>query len=140
MHPITIIEILSALGLVLMLLGLTFLLPMKKRNYAIKIIVVVIITELAFFALRPLWIDYHRDIKTEQLTEYLEKRYPSEEFKISYRTSRNYNPYHLEVRFNNEPGWSYSYSVTDKGIKQVSVGVPDMQLPDEGLHYEDLGD
>ena len=140
MHPITIIEIMSALGLALLIAGIGYFLPEKRRKTAIKIMLIVIVVELAFFALRPLWIDYHRDIKTEQLTEYLEKRYPGEEFKISYRMSRSYNPYHLEVRFNNEPGWSYSYSVTDKRIKQVSIGVPDMQLLDEGLHYEDLGD
>ncbi|WP_285290812.1 hypothetical protein [Bacillus sp. ISL-45] len=44
------------------------------------------------------------------------------------------------MTFANEPGWIYSYSVNDERIKQVSVGVPDAQLPDEGLHYEGLGD
>lgn len=140
MHPITVIEILSALGMVLLLLGLIYFLPKKKRNIALRIIVIVIVIELGFFALRPIWIDHHREIKTEQLTEYLEKRYPGEEFSISYRTSRNYNPYHMEVRFESEQEWIYGYSVTNQGIKQVSVGVPDAQLPDEGLHYEDLGD
>ncbi|WLR54879.1 LPXTG cell wall anchor domain-containing protein [Mesobacillus subterraneus] len=140
MHPITVIEILSALGLVLLLLGLIYFLPRKKRNIALRMIVVVIVIELGFFAIRPLWIDYHREIKTEQLTEYLEKRYPGEEFGISYRTSRSYNPYHLEVRFANERGWIYSYSVTKDEIKQVDIGVPDDELLDEGLHYEDLGD
>ncbi|WP_215024089.1 hypothetical protein [Bacillus sp. ISL-39] len=140
MHPITVIEILSALGFILLILGVGYFLPGKKRNTAIKIILIVIVAELAFFSVRPLWIDYHRGIKTEQLTDYLEERYPGEEFQISYRTSRSYNPYHLEVRFPNEPGWSYSYSVNDEGIKQISVGIPDAQLPDEGLHYEGLGD
>ncbi|MFT9599671.1 hypothetical protein [Mesobacillus sp.] len=140
MHPITVIEILSALALVLMLLGVTYFLPKKKRNIALKMIVIVIVMELAFFAIRPLWINYHLGVKSEQLTEYLEKRYPGEEFSISYRTSRNYNPYHMEVRFENEQGWIYGYSVTDQGIKQVTVGVPNAELPDKGLHYEGLGD
>lgn len=140
MHPITVIEILSAVVLFLLLLGVSYFLPGNKRKTAIKIILIVIVVELAFFAIRPLWIDYHRGIKTEQLTDYLEERYPGEKFKISYRTSRSYNPYHLEVRFANEPGWSYSYSVNEDEIKQVGVGVPEVELPEEGLHYEDLGD
>lgn len=140
MHPITVIEILLAIGLIILILGVSYFLPRKKRKTAIKIILIVIVVELAFFAIRPLWIDYHRGIKTEQLTDYLEKRYPGEEFKISYRTSRSYNPYHMDVRFANEPGWSYSYFVNENEIKQVDIGVPDAELPEEGRHYEGLGD
>lgn len=140
MHPITVIEILLALGLLLLILGVGYFLPRNRRKTVIKIVLIVLVLELAFFGMRPLWIDYHREIKTEQLTEYLNKRYPGEKFEISYRTSRSYNPYHLEVRFTNEPGWSYSYSVNEKDIKQVDIGVPDAELPEEGDHYEGLGD
>ena len=138
MHPITVIEILLAVGFVLVLLVFAYFLPKKK--VALMIMLGVVVAELAFFAIRPLWIDYHRGIKTEQLAEYLENRYPGEEFKISYRTSRSYSPYHLDVRFTNEPGWIYSYSVNENDIKQVDIGVPDAELPEEGHHYEGLGD
>ncbi|WP_079504468.1 hypothetical protein [Mesobacillus jeotgali] len=140
MHPITVIEILLAVGLVLLILVGSYFLPKRKRKTAMKIVLTVIVIELAFFAIRPLWIDYHLGKKTEQLTQHLEEKYPGEEFKISYRTSRSYNPYHMDVRFANEPGWSYSYSVNDNQIKQVGIGVPDAELPEEGLHYEGLGD
>jgi hypothetical protein len=131
---------LSAVGLVLLILGVSYFLPKRKRTTAMKIVLTVIVIELAFFAIRPLWIDYHLGIKTEQLTQHLKERYPGEEFKISYRTSRSYNPYHMDVRFANEQGWSYSYSVTKDSIKQVGIGVPDAELPEEGLHYVGLGD
>lgn len=140
MHPITVIEILLALGLLLLILGVGYFLPRNRRKTVIKIVLSVLVLELAFFGIRPLWIDYHRDVKTDQLTEYLEKRYPGEEFEISYRTSRSYNPYHLEVRFASEPGWIYAYSVNEAEIKQVDIGVPDAELPEEGVHYEGLGD
>ncbi|MCM3125183.1 hypothetical protein QNH36_01910 [Mesobacillus sp. AQ2] len=140
MHPITVIEILLALGLLLLILGVGYFLPRNRRKTVIKIVLIVIVLELAFFGVRPLWIDYHREIKTEQLSEYLNKRYPGEKFEISYPTSRSYSPYQMQVRFANEPGWIYSYFVNKDEIKQVDIGVPDVELPEEGDHYEDLGD
>ncbi|RSD29580.1 hypothetical protein [Mesobacillus subterraneus] len=138
MHPITIIEILVALGIFVVVLVLGHFWAKRNRKAALVLVAFVAVAEIGFFIIRPLWIDYHLGIKTEQLEEYLEEKYPGETFEISRRTSRNYNPYHLEVRFENEPGWSYSYSVNDGKIKQVGIGVPDDELPEEGLHYDDL--
>lgn len=140
MHPITIIEILIAVGVVLGLLMLVFVLPKKFRRISLLLVLFLSSVEIAFFVVRPLWIDYHVTIKIEQLDEFLEKKYPDEEWKISRRTSRNYNPYHLEVRFENEKEWIYGYSVNSDEIKQVSVGVPDEQYYKDGRHYEGLGE
>ncbi|MBT2678536.1 hypothetical protein J7E38_05945 [Bacillus sp. ISL-35] len=140
MHPITVIEILMALGLLLLILIVGYFLPHRRRKNAIKVVLIVLVLELAFFGIRPLWIDYQREVKMEQLTEYLNKMYPGEKFEISYPTSRSYSPYQLQVRFANEPDWIYSYSVNESEIKQVDIGVPDAKMPEEGDHYEDLGD
>lgn len=140
MHPITIIEILLAIGIVAVLLVIAFLLPRNIRKISLTVVLCVALAESAFFAVRPFWIDYHIGIKIEQLNEHLEKKYPGEDWEISRRTSRNYNPYHLEVRFDNEKGWVYTYSVNKNEIKQVAIGVPDYQLDNEGKHYEGLGD
>jgi 2-polyprenyl-3-methyl-5-hydroxy-6-metoxy-1,4-benzoquinol methylase len=96
--------------------------------------------EIAFFVVRPFWIDYHVTIKTEQLNEYLEKKHPDEEWEISRRIGRQYNPYYLEVRFENEKDWTYLYSVNDEKIRQVAVSVPDEQYHRNGMHYEGLGE
>ena len=140
MHPITIIEILIGLVSVVGLLILVFILPKKYRRYGLIVVTSLAIAEITFFAVRPFWIEYHVAIKTEQLDEYLEKMYLGEEWKISRRTSRNYNPYHLEVRFENEKDWIYGYSVNGDKIRQVSVSVPDEHYHKNGLHYEGLGE
>lgn len=140
MHPITIIEILIAAGIVIGLIVLTFILPEKFRRLSLIIVMCAVVVEIAFFVLRPFWIDYHVAIKTEQLNEYLEKKYPDEEWKISRRIGRQYNPYHLEVRFENENDWIYLYWVNDEKIRQVAVSVPDEQYHRNGMHFEGLGD
>lgn len=104
------------------------------------VVLAAALAELAFFTIRPIWIDYHLGIKIEQQNEYLEDKYPEEEWEVRTRTSRSYNPYHLEVHFANEKGWVYAYRVDGDKIKQVSVGVPDDQFYESGLHYEDLGE
>lgn len=136
MDPITIIEILIAVGIVLFLLLLVFIFLKKSRRLGLFFVLFVTIAELAFFAVRPFWIDYHVTIKTEQLEEYLEKKYPGEKWEISRRNGRQYNPYHLEVRFENEKKWIYFYSVNGKKIRQIAVSVPDQQYHKNGLHYE----
>jgi len=140
MHPITIIEILIALGIAAGFLVLAFILPKKFRRVGMYVVLAAALAELAFFTIRPIWIDYHLGIKIEQQNEYLEDKYPEEEWEVRTRTSRSYNPYHLEVHFANEKGWVYAYRVDGDKIKQVSVGVPDDQFYESGLHYEDLGE
>jgi hypothetical protein len=139
-HPITIIEILIAMGSVIGLLILVYIFPGKYRRLGLIVLFSLIVVEITFFAVRPFWIDYHVAIKTEQLDEYLEMKYPSEKWEISRRNGRQYGPYQLEVRFGNEQGWVYLYSVNEDKIKQVSVGVPDDEYFKGGKHYEGLGD
>lgn len=137
MHPITIIEIMMAVGVILGFLMLVFFFPKKYRRLGLCIVLLVAVAELVFFTVRPFWIDYHVAIKTEQLDEYLEKKYPGEEWKISRRIGRQYGPYQLEVRFENEQGWVYLYSINEDKIMQISVGVPDNEHYEAGKHFED---
>ncbi|WP_421378343.1 hypothetical protein ACOJQI_12755 [Bacillus salacetis] len=75
--------------------------------------------------------------KTEALNEYLEVKYPDERWEIRSRTGRQYNPYHLEVTFQNERGWTYTYSVADEDKICQSVWTPpEGLLPNEGMHFE----
>ncbi|MEH7883664.1 hypothetical protein V7654_04990 [Bacillus sp. JJ1609] len=140
MHPITIIEILIAMGSVIGLLILVYIFRKKYRRLGLILVFSLAIAEITFFAVRPFWIDYHVAIKTEQLDEYLEKKYPGEKWEINRRIGRQYGPYQLEVRFGNEQGWVYLYSVNENKINQVSVGVPDDEYYEAGKHYEGLGD
>jgi len=82
MNPITIIEILIAVGIVIGLIILVFILLRKYRRLGLCIVLFVALAELVFFAVRPSWINYHVAIKTEQLHGYLEKKYPGEDWEI----------------------------------------------------------
>lgn len=136
MHPITVIEMISTIFLVLFLFGSAFLVPKKFRKIGLLMAAVVTLGMGLFFAVRPLWIDYRVSIKTEQLNQYLAEKYPNETWAIRRQEGRQYNPYHLEVRFENEPGWGYIYFVDDSRILQLGRSVPDGHHPDNGKHYE----
>ncbi|WP_156791327.1 hypothetical protein [Bacillus sp. SG-1] len=76
--------------------------------------------------------------KTEALKEYLSEKYPGEEWEIQRQVGRQYNPYHLEVTFDNEKDWAYTYSVADKNKICQSVWTPpEGMLPREGKHFEE---
>ncbi|MBH9966233.1 hypothetical protein [[Bacillus] enclensis] len=113
MHPITVIEILMSAGLIFLLFVTAFLLPAGIRKWSIIAASSTTVLILLFFVLRPFWIDYQVSRKTENLNHYLEGKYPGQEWEISRRTGRQYNPYHLMVEFENEKGWTYTYSVVD---------------------------
>jgi hypothetical protein len=136
MHPITVIELICAGVIVLLLLGVTILVPKKLRKIGLTLTAAVVLSMGLFFAVRPLWIDYRVGIKTEQLNQYLAEKYPNELWEIRRKEGRQYNPYHLEVRFENEPGWIYTYFVDDSRILQLGRSVPDGQHHDNGKHYE----
>ncbi|MGR3764172.1 hypothetical protein [Rossellomorea sp. NS-SX7] len=137
MHPITVIEILMSAALILILFVTAFLLPKKIRRVSIIAASSTTVLILLFFALRPYWIDYQVARKTEQLNQFLEVKYPGQEWEVSPQTGRQYNPYHLNVQFANEKGWTYTYSVVDEeNICQSVWTPPEGILPSEGRHFE----
>lgn len=92
---------------------------------------------ILLFAIRPYWIDYQVSKKMEQLNQYLEERYPKEQWQITRQLGRQNNPYRLNVEFENEKGWIYTYSVVnEKNSCQRVWTPPEGKFPDEGKHYE----
>lgn len=109
----------------------------KLRKAGLIIVSSITVLLLLSFAIRPYWIDYQVSRKTEQLNHYLEEKYPNQEWEISRQAGRQYNPYHLQVRFKNEEGWIYIYSVVNEKKIHQSVWVPSGGNSfEEGKHYE----
>jgi hypothetical protein len=99
-------------------------------------ILVTFIT-ISFFLIRPYWIDYQVSIKTEQLNTYLDKKYPDQHWKITRKIGRQYNPYELDVEFDNEKGLIYSYFVKSvSNIKQNGFSVPDGLDSRKAKHFQ----
>jgi hypothetical protein len=125
MHPITVIEIIFTAIFLAALFTISMLIPKTKRKIGLYAACLITVIVLAFFLIRPHWINYQVSIKTEQLHAYLEKKYPGEKWKITRRTGRQYNPYHLEVEFSSEKDFKYLYWVKDAAnIKQTGYAVP----------------
>lgn len=137
MHPISIIELSLAIGLFILFTFLSFVVFIKTRKNIFKFVGFLLIVEILFFSVRPVWINYKVSIKINQLEAYLNEKYPNEKWKISRNSGRQYNPYHLKVTFQNEKNWTYSYVVRDnKTINQNGYIVPEGQLKIQGKHIE----
>lgn len=137
MHPITVIEIAGSFILVIVIFLIARLLPKQMRKLSLIIASLLTALLLLFFTIRPHWVDYQVSKKTEQLNHYLAEKYPNQEWTISRKEGRQYNPYHLEVEFENEKGWTYTYSVAnEKNICQIVWTPPEGKFPREGKHYE----
>jgi len=137
LHPITIFEIAASIGFVMIMFVIALLLPKKVRKLSLCMSCSLTVLLLLLFVIRPYWIDYQVSNKTKQLNLYLEERYPNQEWEISRQVGRQYNPYHLNVNFINEKGWTYTYSVVnEKNIFQSSWMPPEGKFPDAGKHYE----
>jgi hypothetical protein len=136
MHPITVIEIIVTSLIVVVFFSIALFVPVKFRKKALLSASVVTLGLGLSFVVRPFWINYQVEIKKEALNQYLAEKYPKETWEIRRRDGRQYNPYHLEVRFDNEPRWVYTYFVGDSKIYQSARSVPDGQGPIVGKHYE----
>ncbi|WP_061809453.1 hypothetical protein [Rossellomorea vietnamensis] len=137
MHPITVLEMTTCAAFIIVLFAIAFLLPKKSRKRSFIIASSITAIVLSFFVIRPYWIDYQISHKTKQLNYFLEKKYPNQEWEIEHQTGRQYNPYHFKVQFENEIGWTYTYSVVgEKNICQTAWTPPEGSLPKEGKHFE----
>ncbi|SEA01293.1 hypothetical protein SAMN05421743_102216 [Thalassobacillus cyri] len=137
MHPITVIEIAGSFILVIVIFVIARLLPKQMRKLSLIIASLLSALLLLFFTIRPHWVDYQVSKKIEQLNQYLAEKYPNQEWTISRKEGRQYNPYHLEVEFENEKDWIYTYSVAnEKNICQNVWTPTEGKFPQEGKHYE----
>ncbi|WP_411954231.1 hypothetical protein ACKXGF_13590 [Alkalibacillus sp. S2W] len=81
--------------------------------------------------------DYNVSKKLVQLNEYLEEEYPDEAWDITQQEGKQYNPYQFEVKFENEKGWTYTYTVINENkICQVIWTPPKGMVPSVGKHFE----
>jgi len=136
LHPITVIEIVTSVGFVLVIFVIVLVSPTRIRKLGLIVASILTLLLLLSFAIRPVWIEFQVSKKTEQLNQYLEKKYPYQEWEISRPEGRQYNPYHLTVRFKNEAGWAYTYLVADNNIHQIVWIPPEGKSPEEGTHSE----
>lgn len=143
MHPIEIIELMIAGGVLAVMAVASFILKNKWRSRMWGLIFIYLVGFSIFYLARPLWIDVQIENKIGYLQEHLEKTYPGEEWQ--YRTLphredgyEHLNPYVIYVTFQNEPGVEYDYYVKDRNyISQVSYST-EVDLPQKLIHLEDL--
>lgn len=136
-HPIAYFEYSLAIGLIILSIFLSYIVLKKTRKNIFKFVGFLLIVEVLYFIVRPYYINYRVSIKTDQLNDYLNEKYPNENWKISSNRGREYNPYHLRVTFLNEENWTYSYYVRDENtITQNGYIVPDGQSKILGKHIE----
>jgi hypothetical protein len=137
LHPITATEITFSVIFLIVIFVISLLTPSNIRKLCLIVSISLTALLLIFFAVRPYWIDYQVSKKNEQLNEYLEVKFPQQEWEISQQEGRQYNPYHLIVEFKNEKGWLYTYSVVDEeNICQNAWSTTEGNSPDEGRHFE----
>ncbi|WP_052504564.1 hypothetical protein [Rossellomorea aquimaris] len=139
MHPITGIEMTMTAAFIMIIFAATLLMPKKSRKRSLIAASSITVLFLSFFVIRPYWVDYQVSKKTEQLNLFLEEKYPNQGWEIRHQTGtgRQYNPYQLSVEFENEKGWTYTYSVVDKeNICQSVWTPPEGSFPRDGKHFE----
>lgn len=137
MNPITATEITFSAIFVIVIFVISLLTPSNVRKLSLTIALLLTILLVLYFVIRPYWVENQVSKKMEQLNQYLMEKYPNQEWTISRQEGRQYNPYHLDVVFENETGWTYTYSVKDeKNICQNVWTSPEGEFPDEGKHFE----
>jgi hypothetical protein len=67
LHPITVIEIIFTVVFLCALITIALLIPKTKRKIGLGIAGSFTAVVLAFFLIRPHWINYQVSVKTEQL-------------------------------------------------------------------------
>ncbi|MCA1064065.1 hypothetical protein QTG56_02435 [Rossellomorea sp. AcN35-11] len=137
MHPITATEITFALIFVMVILVISLLRPSNIRKLGLIVSIALTTILLIFFAVRPFWIGYQVSKKTEQLNQYLEEKFPQQDWEMRGQEGRQYSPYHFIVQFKNEKGWYYTYSIVNEtNICQNAWSTPEGNTPDEGKHFD----
>lgn len=125
MHPIEVIEFM-VIGVIIGVLLLTSIfLKGKWRKRVWALVVLFLVTYIAFYIARPYWIDAQIDKKVELLKPHLEKQYPNENWTITTVPHReegykHLNPYYIGVVFEGEPEVTYHYWVEKDNIYQIS--------------------
>lgn len=140
LYPHEVIEFLIAGSIILLLLVVSVILFLKsKRKLGFYITVLTTVCIVAFFIIRPHWIDYQIHKKTIVLEEYLHDKYPDTTWTIAavnHRENKTFNPYYLLVDFSDDPHHTYYYFVDRKGGVEQMGGESDEYLSIEPKYSE----
>jgi hypothetical protein len=142
LHPIELIELMIAGGILLVILFISFMLKGKWRKILFGLAILYFLTVGVIYFIRPYWIDIQIEKKVDYLQVYLEDRYPGETWEywiVPHREDgyEHMNPYHIGVIFDTEPEVEYQYFVRDKDtIKQSGYSTPS-EFQSELLHIEE---
>lgn len=114
MYSSTAIEIIVSIIVVILCFCIVLFFSGRSRKVGFIVLSILVLGIISIFVIRPYFIDYHVNIKTTQLNQYLTNKYPNETWSIQRQVRKYQNPYHLEVVFTNEPEWTYIYKVIDQ--------------------------
>jgi len=114
MQSITAIEIVIFSIVIIVCSYILLFFSRKTRKLGFVVTGILALVIIFLFVIRPYYIDHQVNIKTTQLNQYLTNKYPNETWKINRQVQKHYNPYRLEVIFENEPEWTYIYKVIDQ--------------------------
>ncbi|MCF6139168.1 hypothetical protein [Pseudalkalibacillus berkeleyi] len=124
-----------AAGVIAFVFLVAIFVPKNVRKVTIIIATSITMAILLFFAIRPIWYEYQITKSEERLNHYLSNKYASEDWKIERRTTPRYNAYQLNVTFQSEKEWTYTYYIKDE-ICQISWSSTGLEPPSQAEHYE----
>ncbi|GAE29796.1 hypothetical protein [Halalkalibacter hemicellulosilyticus] len=139
MHPTEVIEFIVVVGIIVVIIIISFLLKGNWRKLGQALALVVLVAYCLFFIARPNWIDSQIEKKVYMLEPYLEQKYPKDDWMITTVPHRengykHLNPYYIGVIFENEPEVTYHFWVDENNIYQISYST-DKSLDE--LMYKD---
>jgi hypothetical protein len=137
--PAFAIEIMIAITVAFIVFFVSLCIPKNYNKIGTRVVIVIILLEISFFALRPLWIDYRVEKTKVAVNQYLARKYPNESWTIERgdKDSPHQKAYFLDVTFHNEPNFIYTYYLNNEGkVKQSSIGVPNGKSLEDGRHVE----
>lgn len=119
MHPVELLELMIVGGILLVTLLISFIWKGKWRKSIQGLALLLLVTFVIFYFVRPYWIDIQIEKKVGYIQMHLEEQYPQE--KWEYRTAphredgyESSNPYYIGVIFDTEPQVEYKYYARNK--------------------------
>lgn len=142
MHPVELIELLIASGILLVMLSVSFILIGKWRRIIQGLAVGYFISFSIFYVVRPYWIDLQIENKVGYLQIHLKQLYPEEKWEfwtVPHREDgyESMNPYTIGVTFDKEPEVEYKYFVRNKDEIFQTGYSSQTELQSNLLHLED---
>lgn len=126
LYPHEVIELMISGSIVFAVLAIaTILYRKRKLKFGFLLTLLIFIAVIAFFIIRPYWIDYQISQKSIVLEEYLHNRYPNADWiitPVNFRENKTLNHYYLLVDFADDPHHTYYYFVNRNGLVEQVGG------------------